>query len=75
MTPLPSVQLPSLKPTFSNLTISFPIRPVLLNPSLVAQAVRQHILPNRRNFSVYVSLPRAPRPLQFPDDFRAEFHQ
>ena len=75
MTPLPFIQLPSLKPSFCNLTISFPIRPVLLNPSLVAQAVRQHILPNRRNFSVYVSLPRAPRPLQFPDDFRAEFHQ
>ena len=52
----------SLKLTFSNLPICFPTRPVLLNPSLVAEAVGQHILPNRRNFSDYVSLPAPPTP-------------
>ena len=61
MSAVASVQLPNRKPTFSNLTISFPVRPMLLNPSLVAQAVRQHILPNRRNLSVYISLPTPPR--------------
>ena len=56
MSAVASVQLPSRKPTFSNLTISFPVRPMLLNPSLVAQAVSQHILPNRRNRSTSRSL-------------------
>ena len=74
MSPIPAVQLPSLKPTFSDLTISFPCHTLLLTPSLVAQAVRQHILPNRRHFSVYGSLPLPTLPIRpLPADFRAEF--
>ena len=73
--PVEAEQLYSLRPTFSNKTMSLSVRPSLLRPDSVAAALRTHIQPQNRSLNCFVTLPRPAKPVQFPEDFPPNFRR
>ena len=73
--PVKAEQLYSLRPIFSNKTMSLSVRPSLLNPDSVAAALRTHIQPQNRSLNCFVTLPRPAKPVQFPEDFPPNFRR
>ena len=73
--PVKAEQLYSLRPVFSNKTMSLSVRPLLLNPDSVATALRTHIQPQNRSLNCFVTLPRPATPIQFPEDFPPDFRR
>ena len=74
LAPVKAEQLYSLRPIFSNKTMSLSVRP-LLNPDSVAAALRTHIQPQNRSLNCFVTLPRPAKPFEFPEDFPPNFRR